>query len=220
MKSRKLVLVLGAVALALSACTVRLTPDGTAYTYDDSTPGTVVVSASATTGSNERELFFSPASPWEADSTVCATFANGGWPDQQGIALRINENGGQTTGITVTRNIAFGNAADFNFHTWDTKANPTYSQFGSTEVPTLPFVPVYPLNMCARTQGELAQFVVWLPGTTEPAWGDPTWGGQATIPASAPDEGRGGFFAGHLVPGTSMEYDNLTVDGATPVEPS
>ncbi len=57
------------------------------------------------------------------------------------------------------------------------------------------------------------QFVVWTQAMTQPAWGDPTWGGHATLPASAPGTGQAGFYAGHVESGTSMTYGDWTVDG-------
>ncbi len=66
--------------------------------------------------------------------------------------------------------------------------------------------------MCAQITGDLVQFVVWTSGT-QPAWGDPTWGGQATLPSNAPPSGQTGFYVAHLTPGTTLEYSNLTVDG-------
>ena len=83
----------------------------------------------------------------------------------------------------------------------------------------LPIAPaVYPLHLCARTvtRPDTVQFVVWSAGQRRPPWGSSSQGGQATIPPGAPTSGRGGWFAGHLRPGTSMTFSELTVDGAVP----
>jgi len=73
--------------------------------------------------------------------------------------------------------------------------------------------------MCVRavSAADEAQFVIWTKGQARPRWGSTTQGGEAHIPAGAPATGRGGWFAGHLTPGTSMTYRDLSVDGAVPV---
>jgi hypothetical protein len=105
----------------------------------------------------------------------------------------------------------------FNFHLWNTSdADHPFTLFGQTSLPFLPYAPaVYPLNMCARTvtTTNQVQFVVWKAGQSRPPWGDPIEGGGATIPVGAPSSGRQGFFAGHVIPGTSMVLTDLRIDG-------
>ena len=201
-------------------CTIRATPDCSGYTYVSPTAGTVIVTAPKGSGENDREFFWGRNGGEKTDQTVCATFADGGGIDQQGIGLRLNEtaNGG-TTGITVTRNIWMATFDVFNFHVWNTRSGTKspFTLFGSKVIPWLPRRPaMYPLHMCARVVATTnsVQFVVWTRGKTQPAWGSTTQGGEATIPVGAPSAGRGGWFAGHLTPGTSMTYRDLTVDGA------
>ena len=236
--SRTAVLLVASVALVLSgcglwahgggirssqtgslACTSRVTPDCSGYQYANPRPGTVVVTAPRSSAVNNREFFWSPSSPVRTDLTVCATFVTGQGLDQQGVVLRLHElAGGRVSGITVTRNVWMGAFSVFNFHVWNTGADPgtPFTQFGSTIVSTLPVRPAtYPLHLCARTVAAAGQvqFVVWTTGQVQPAWGDPVQGGEAAIPAGAPSAGRGGWFAGHLRPGTSMRYADLRVDG-------
>ena len=73
--------------------------------------------------------------------------------------------------------------------------------------------------MCVRTvrATNLVQFVVWTKDKQRPKWGSTSQGGEASIPAGVPTTGRSGWFVGHLAPGSSMTYTNLTVDGKTPV---
>ena len=202
-----------------STCTVRVTPDCSAYTYSNPSPGTEIVTAPKSGAGNNREFFWSRTARSGTDQTVCATFASGQGDDQQGIVLRLTDlPGGGITAITVTRNVWMGAFDVFNFHVWDTGTDPgsPFTQFGSTVIPGLPVRPaVYPLHMCARTitATDVVQFVVWTTGRTEPSWGGAD-GGAARLPADAPTAGRGGWFAGHLVPGTSMTYRRLSVDGA------
>jgi hypothetical protein len=217
-------------AIGLSACKVQVTPDGSAYTYKAYDRGsTVVVTAPSTSGGHNREFFWSQTSPTEADSTVCATFASGQGVDQQGVVLRLNrtlvDGVQEVDGITVTRNVYLDIFDDFNFHVWNTAADPSnpFTQFGDTVIPGLPFgTAFYPLSMCAQTvtATNTVQFVVWTAWQTQPPWGSTTQGGSATIPAGAPATGQGGWFAGHLLAGTSMTYTRLTVDGVVPVDPA
>ncbi len=205
-----------------TTCISRVTPDCAEYTYRSPRPGTVVVTAPTSSAGNNREFFWGPGGPSRPDLTVCATFADGKGFDQQGVVLRLHLLAyGRVSGITVTRNV-WASAFDvFNFHVWNTLTDPEspFTQFGSTVIRSLPVAPaVYPLHLCARTVSALhaVQFVVWTAGQTRPPWGSARQGGQATIPAGAPDDGLGGWFAGHLQPGTSMTYRDLTVDGTVP----
>ena len=205
-----------------STCISRVTPDCTEYSYTSPRAGTVVVTAPASGASNNREFFWSPAGPNRPDLTVCATFVDGGGFDQQGVVLRLRPLAhGRVSGITVTRNV-WGSAFDvFNYHVWNTQADPVnpFTQFGSTVVRELPVAPaVYPLHLCARTVtgSNAVQFVVWSRGQTRPPWGSVRQGGQAVIPPGAPASGLGGWFAGHLRPGTGMTFADLTVDGRVP----
>jgi len=205
-----------------TTCISRVTPDCTQYTYTSPHPGTVVVTAPPSSASNNREFFWSAGGPSRPDLTVCATFVRGEGFDQQGVVLRLNVlAGGRVSGITVTRNVWMSAFDVFNYHVWNTLADPAepFTQFGSTVVRTLPIAPaVYPLHLCARTvtATDTVQFVVWTAGRTRPAWGSTSQGGEATIPPGAPTAGQGGWFAGHLRPGTSMVFGDLTIDGAVP----
>ncbi len=189
------------------------TPDGTAYTYTEAN-GTVTVTAASTTGANNREFFWGSKGNTEADTEACATFSGNEAAiyDQPGIALRIANNGNQA--VTVTENVWEGIRNVFNFHMWNTATPGVYTLFAQVTISSLPMAPAtWPLSMCARITGTTMQFVVWTQAMTQPAWGDPTWGGQATLPVSAPGAGRAGFYAGHAEPGTPMTYSHLTVDG-------
>lgn len=190
-------------AFALSACTLRVTPDGCAYAYVASSDGSsVTVTAPPTTGANNREIFWSQSSPDLSDSTVCATFTDGQGIDQQGVVLRID--GGMA--VSVMRNIWADDFRTFNFDGWNMAEDPPYSEFASVTLPTLPYSPaVYPLTLCATATGDVLSFTV-------PGYG----GGSALIPEGLPTSGRDGFYAGHLVPGTSMTYSDLTIDGQAP----
>jgi hypothetical protein len=241
MNRRRSGILVVACALALVACgagavpedgghfssspsTCRVTPDCSGYSYSNPSPGTVVVTAPKASGGNNREFFWSRSDRIEPDPTVCATFMTGQGIDQQGVVLRLNETAdGDVTGISVTRNVWLGVFNTFNSHVWNTGADPTdpFRQFGSTVLRALPVRPaVYPLHLCARVAPATndVQFLVWRNGQAKPPWGSTAQGGEATIPPGAPATGRGGWFAGHLTPGTSMTYSNLSVDGSVPTD--
>ena len=184
-----------------------------------------MVKALKKSGANERQFFWDRKSPVEADSTVCATFASGGGLDQQGVVLRLNDATDDLTGITVTRNVFAYDFQTFNFHDWNTGSDPSspFTQFGSVTISALPYAPAaYPLSLCARTVSatDEVQFVVWTAGMKQPTWGDPTWGGEATIPAGAPTSGQGGFFVGHVRPGMPTTFTNLSVDAEALLVPT
>lgn len=203
-----------------STCTVRVTPDCSAYTYSNPSPGTEVVTARKSSAGDNREFFWDRAGRSESDQTVCASFATGQGTDQQGVVLRLRRSpNGKIEAITVTRNIWLGVFNVFNFHVWNTGADPSspFAQFGSVVISELPIRPaIYPLNMCARTVSatDIVQFVVWTRGQEQPVWGGAAGSGEARIPDDAPSTGRCGWFVGHLIPGTSMTYRRLSIDGA------
>jgi hypothetical protein len=204
---------LGIAALVLAACGAPNFPNGAAYTYSAPSFGTVVVSSSSLTNSNDREFFFPALGTIYADSSACET-VDGTSPAQPGIAFRIIDTNNVTAAVTITENI-FGPSGynDFNVHIWDTSKSPAFSLVGQVTIHALPssWQPE-PLNLCAEITGNVLQFVAWTAGT-QPAWGDPTWGGSVTLPSNVPTGGYTGFFAGHIPAGTSATYSNLTVDG-------
>ena len=109
------------------------TPDGTAYTYSEAN-GTVTVSAAATTGGNNRELFWGSKGTTAADTEACATFSGNedATYDQPGIALRMTNNGNQA--VTVTENVWEGIRNVFNFHMWNTATPGVHTLFAQVTI--------------------------------------------------------------------------------------
>ena len=201
-------------AIVLTALWKPVSPGGAPYSYSAASSGTVIVSASTITGGNDREFFYSTADSTYADSSACER-VSGTSPAQPGIAFRVTDENNVTTAVTVTENV-FGSSGYnyFNIHIWDTSQSPVYHLVGQVKINALPSSPQpEPLNVCADITGRLVRFVAWTSGT-QPAWGDPNWGGSVTLPSDAPTSGYTGFFAGHVPAGTSADYSNLTVDGA------
>src|SRR6185437_242222 len=132
--------------------TAVLTADGTntfnppAYTSSGGT-GLVTISApsSNTTSNNYREVFWPTNAPDMSDSEVCATWNSQSIPmlynyEQEGLALHITQGISPLTGqqatrtITVTKNVIYSINWVFNVHTWDSSANPQFTQIGQYDM--------------------------------------------------------------------------------------
>ena len=220
-----LTLALGTVAVAAAPATglpvtrAVLTPDGTPYVLRHPVRGTYVVRSTPHSGDwNEREVFWPPSATSEANSTSCAEWQRGQGIDQQGAALRITDTNGVVRAITVGRSIYEYNFWLFFFLSWNTAMPGYFSWFGGVDLSGyLGKGPaVYPLNLCARTSGNVVQFIIWRPGEAPPPWGSTTQGGSATIPATAPASGFTGWYVGHIVRGTSTTFSRTSVDGSIP----
>lgn len=195
--------------------TTIVTRDGSDRYSFASAPGAMDVSAPGqNTGGNLRSLFWPDEAPVVADSQTCAVWTSQrGGLVQQGAALRIRQSDtGRVRAITVTKNIVYGANWIFNFHTWDTARPGVFQPFGSKEVRALVgprgLAPL-PWRFCARIIGQVIEFKVWTNAMAEPAWGDPTWGGRATIPTGWSTAGTTGWYAGHLEASGSAHFDNL-----------
>jgi hypothetical protein len=206
-----------------------LTADGNDNYVFTSTPANMAVSAPDTNGSsNLRELFWPDDSPAVADSQSCATWSAATNPVlQQGAALRIVQSGSHVRAITVTKNIFGGASYIFNFHVWDNTQSPAFTQFGATNLQSLlvqngVLVPL-PWHFCARVIGSTVEFKVWTGSESEPAWGDASHGGQATLPAGWSAPGETGWYIGHLHPKDSATFTDLAtykyVDSAATQSP-
>ncbi len=168
---------------------------------------------SSNTGSNLRAVFWPAGAPVLADSAACATWTSQSADlGQEGVAFRVRRQPGRLRAVTVTKNTAYGARWIFNFHTWDTDRATAFAPFGAVEIPALVtgsgLAPL-PWRFCAQVRGNRVQFKVWPQNRSEPAWGDPAWGGSRTIPAGWDQPGTTGWYAGHLGPGGTARYDEL-----------
>ncbi len=201
-----------------------LTPDGTdGYVYD-TIGNTINVSMSRQTavGGNLRTVFWPADAVSRRDVTSCATWSRESSDRlQQGVAVRISERpGGGAQAITVTKNVFPFGSWVFNVHVWDS-ATARMLQIASVNLagalsrPGAPPTPQpLPWRVCARVVGRTFTFKAWRVAVDEPAWGDPHFGGSVRLPADAPAVGYPGAYIGHLQPGTSATFVDLT---ATPV---
>jgi hypothetical protein len=68
----------------------------------------------------------------------------------------------------------------------------------------------YPWRICAEARGATLRFLAWPPSEPTRRWGDPTSGGQVTLPPGWDAPGRPGLFAGHLPAGRALGYRAVT----------
>lgn len=217
-------LALVALVVAATACEppppVAVSPDGTweAVTLTaDGTDGYVVAGDAAFTtitapmankSGNTRIALVARTAP-TADQQVCATVAGAtGSGYQQGLMLRWDG----TRGITITKNVWGGLYTTVNVHTWDTTAQAPFTLVSQHNLTALgwpnPEATPLPWRMCASATGRVVRFKVWpLPGP-EPGDDDPCCGGVTTVDLDGP--GRPGWYAGHLQPGHTLAYADLT----------
>jgi hypothetical protein len=193
-----------------------LTADGSGtYRFTSLPANTAVTSLDSGTGGNLREAFWPADNPIVPDSESCAIWgAQTGTLSQQGAALRIVQNGSRVRAITVTKNIFYNATWIFNFHVWDSSQSPAFTSFGSKDLSALlvhaGVVTPLPWHFCARVIGSKVEFKVWpVAEPLEPAWGDPTHGGSATLPAGWGASGKAGWFIGHVQPNEAAVFNNL-----------
>lgn len=194
-------------------------------------PSDMVVTASAPAtnlGNNTRLAFWRRGGRVSTDQQSCATWANNTSELRQpGAALRIQDHGDRVRAITVTQNVIFGVYWGFNIHVMDSEASPVFTKIGGVILDTFvregSLLP-YPWRMCARVVGDVVSFKVWPLIDPEPAWDDPTYGMSVELPdgwraaegteGSVEDAGRRGgrpgWYVGHLPPGQSMQFTDLT----------
>jgi hypothetical protein len=187
-----------------------------------------VVTASAPTsnqGGNTRVAFWQAADEWSVDQETCSTWVDArSTLQQQGATLRVRSGNGRTTAITVTNNIYFLGRWIFNVHVMDSAAAQPFHQIGSFDLsevfrpggPDTYTVPPYPWRMCARAVGDTVSFIVWPLTHEEPSWDDPRYGGSVTLPAAWGRAGYPGWYVGHLEPGDSVGFRDLTTAAISP----
>jgi hypothetical protein len=191
-----------------------LTPDGRdSYRFASSAGAMEARALDSNQGGNLRTVFWPDGAPAVTDSQSCAVWTSqDGAYVQQGAALRIQAGYGRVRALTVTKNVYYGASWIFNFHTWDTTRSIPYEIFGSVELARFRYgndtVPL-PWHFCARVEGSAMEFKVWRYGEREPAWGDRSYGGRATVPSGWSAPGPAGWYIGHLPASGSARFDGL-----------
>ena len=70
-----------------------------------------------------------------------------------------------------------------------------------------------PWRVCTKmVTGSMLLFKIWFPQTmSEPAWSDGKYARVATVPPAWHVAGKSGWYAGHIPPGGTVSYGNLSV---------
>lgn len=192
-------------------------------------------------GGNTREFFW-PANSLEGrDQLSCAVWTQQtgeGASTQQGAVLRMHQGeGGGTRAISVMKNIWFGATWMFNVHVWDTSnTQAPYTQVGSFDMSEVTgkvwwqdnadgtrtlqsTLKPFPWHFCARTMGDKLQFKVWTNELEkQPSWNDPKYVREMAIPESHNQPGIAGWYIGHLKPGHTATFQNLSISHRVPVQ--
>ena len=184
--------------------------------------GSVTVSAAvANTGGNSRFVFWRPADLPRAEAQSCSTWsAETAIVNQEGEALRIVTSAGDTRVLIADKNI-LGPKYFFNLMTWDTATNKAVLldqvDLGSVFGPNPDRPVAFPWRMCMRAVANTVSFKVWPASHAEPAWGDPAYGASVNLPSGWQASGQAGWYVGHLGPGDSATFTNLTTGPPGPM---
>ncbi len=198
---------------------VVLTPDGF-DTYGAMAGGRSmgVATGVANTDGNLRTIYVPRLSAETADQQVCATWtAQRGEVVQEGVALRVRPDAGAPgQALTVTKSVWGGVPWYINVHLW-TGGSQTWHLELIQQFDVQPAleraggIAPLPWRLCARAEGSVVSVKVWPADESEPSWDDPTYTYRTLVPPSTDQPGKVGWYVGHLRPGDSLRYDDMTV---------
>lgn len=192
-----------------------LTPDG-ADTYNAivGASSMTVAAPVSNTGGNLRRVYWPAGQSARGDGTVYATWtARTADSVQEGLAHHITN----TRAVTVTKNVWAEVYWVFNVHTWDGTTFVQIAQFDMIDVMFVAGGGYRPLpwRVASRMVGPVLTFKIWfptmVPPMTEPSWTDPVYTRSTTVPDGWLSPGNVGWYAGHLLPGGSVQYTSLSV---------
>jgi len=203
----------------MALATRVLTADGADVSGIDIADGVVTLSAPTSNHelSNLRKVFWPATETATTEQQACAT-----WQDQssgyvqEGIALRVLDQGGRVRALTVTKNVIYGVQWTFNVHTWDTSLAQPFTPIGQYDLSAVvtangDYLP-FPWRVCARASGDQLTFKVWLPDReAEPAWDDAVHARTTTVPSDYLAAGTAGWYIGHVPAGGTAHYADLGV---------
>jgi hypothetical protein len=193
------------------------------YVVSSPAAGAVTVSARPVVGPappvwNRREILVAPGEQRSRDQTVCATWTGDSRDlDQQGLAVRLRTGpGDRLRTLTLTKNTYGYFVWVFNLLSWDSRraGDPwrELGQFDMGDVLTVGrTVRPFPWRVCLRARGRQLGFKVWLPRQeAEPSWTDPVHTRWTRVSHRLDRPGVPGWYAGHLEPGDSVAYTDMT----------
>lgn len=200
-----------------------LTSEGSPFRYARGAGDRVVVRASrADPDENRREVFSKRGARITRNQTSCATWVEGSNDlVQEGLAVRIVDQGGRVRAITLTKNTVFHWTWVFNIVSWDTarQGDPWRmidqfdmgSALSTTALNTSERgVEPFPWRVCLRVSGGTIALKLWLPGRMDrPSWRDPAYTRRTELPAAFDMAGKPGWYVGHLPAGDSVVYADL-----------
>jgi hypothetical protein len=195
-----------------------LTDEGAHYSYVTDDDRLTISAPKQSPDWNRREVFHRPGAPVTRDQTTCATWASqSGGMAQEGLAVRIREDGDRTRALTLTKNTIFRVHWTFNLLTWDTarrgEAWRWLAQYDMSAAVGRSVHHLYrlPWRACLRVTGHRVAFKVWPLGrVSRPGWHDRTYARHTRLPRSFDAPGRPGWYVGHVPAGGDVVYRDLT----------
>lgn len=196
---------------------------GASYVYVTGTDTVTASPPADITDDNIREVFWRADAVRSADQQTCSSWSQTGGsiigaPIQPGLALRIAPAGPNNPGlraITVTENVVYDGVWVFNVHVWDTSrpvpmtllesfdASNIVGRIVNTDGRAVSLIARPPWHVCARAQGSLFSFKIWIGTAAEPSWSDPNHAFHVLLPPGWDYSGYAGDYIGHLHPGQS-----------------
>ena len=198
--------------------TAVLTPDGPdSFLFTRFRGALTVAAAPGNTGGNLRDLVWPQDSPAVTDSESCATWTSATTDAaQEGLALRIADNGPALRAITLTKNVIYQIYWVFNVHVWNSVSSTPYRQIAQFDLESLLLpngtLEPFPWRVCARVVGTTLSMKIWFPDQmAQPSWKNPTYVFTTdAIPTEYVYPGATGWYAGHIPPAGSLTYSSLS----------
>jgi hypothetical protein len=206
-----------------------LTPGPERYVVRTGAAGEVTVRARAPVVQplawNRREILVAPGAVASRDQQVCATWTHQSRDlDQEGLAVRSRvDSSGHRQAVTLTKNTYANFVWVFNLLTWDTgRRGVPWRLLGQFDLHAVVSpdgrLARFPWRVCLRAHGRRVDFKVWLAGREpEPPWSDGLHARSTSVSSRFVRAGVPGWYVGHLQPGDTVTYADLTsADDANP----
>ena len=195
-----------------------LTSGGGRYVASYDGDRLVVAAPRHSSDPNRREVYYLPGTRSTRNQTSCATWsAQTSGMEQEGLAVRIREDGRRTRALTLTKNTIFDVHWVFNLLSWDTaRRGDPWRAIGQYDMSAAVGRSVHhlyrlPWRACLRVTDRWIAFKVWPLGrVARPGWHDPTYSRRARLPQGWDVAGRPGWYVGHVSSGGRVVYSAMT----------